>query len=211
MRGEGFYNYAENFPRCYAYSSAGNDLAELSDGPGDDEFVGKADAAILTGEGFRHETGGFAKNLAFSTRGQDQARFYDSSGDDTFYGKHYYAMMRGDGFYNYAEGFGENLAWSTAGSDRAELYDSYGNDRLDASPGDCQIGYDGGAWTCVRGFAQVTARSELGGTDVVVAGEQLGNGVEAVGPWQLPDVLLSVPYYYQGTAEWCWAGSAACC
>ncbi len=149
LMGTGFYNYAENFDKIFAYATAGDaggvgDRAYMYDSTGNDTFTGRPTFSVLAGTGFYNYAGSFDKVYAYANAGdaggvRDRAYLFDSVGNDTFTGRPTYSTLAGTGYYNYAGSFDKVYGYATAGDaggvgDRANLYDSAGNDTFIGRP-----------------------------------------------------------------------------
>ena len=76
LYGDGFYNYASDFDRVYAYArEGGNDRAFLYDSAGNDTFVAASSYAKFYGGGFYNYATGFDLVRAYATRGGSDAKY----------------------------------------------------------------------------------------------------------------------------------------
>ena len=182
MTGNGYFNYASNFDRNYAYATAGDaggvgDRAYLYDSAGNDTLTATPVWNLLRGTGYYNYVQNFDQAYVYATTDAggvgDQSFLYDSAGNDMLTATPGHSLLAGPGYSNYSENFDSMVAYATAGDaggvgDRAYLYDSAGNDTLVADPTHALLrgpGYSNDA----SGFDQVYAYAS---TDAGGAGDQ---------------------------------------
>jgi len=171
--GPSYVNAAEGFYRVVAYSSEGNDRAELYDSDTSlDTFVGQPSSSSIYGPGFFHTAVGFAEVYAHASPDdgfEDRAKLYDSDGNDTFWAgpsspegnRLDGTTLAGHGFSYAVDGFFQIIGHSYAGGDdEARLYGADGSqDFLRAFfASDYSEMYDSATYkTTAKGFAKTTA------------------------------------------------------
>lgn len=83
--GDGYYNSAASFASYVAYSTLGNDIAQIEDTAADDLLISESDSTIFTDSVYVVETNGFATREFRSVNGgHDTAYLYDSEGVNHF-------------------------------------------------------------------------------------------------------------------------------
>ncbi len=182
-----YYNRAENFDSYEATSTAGADLARLTDSPtSDDQFVAEPTRATLSGSGLSSRANNFRYVVAYATGGNDTAQLKDSPGTDTFVATPAYGVMYASAsavnpaYLNRAGGFDQVEALSqSGGGDSARLYDSPGDDNFTADPTYVLLANDPGNPTAysnkATGFRYAHASANGGGTDKAWLYDSSGN------------------------------------
>jgi hypothetical protein len=189
-----FYNRGEGFDSYEATSTAGADLARLTDSPAsDDQFVAEPTWATLSGSGLSSRANNFRYAVAYATGGNDTAQLKDSPGTDTFIATPAYGVMYASAsalnpaYLNRAGGFDQVEAVSASGGDdSARLYDSAGDDNFTAYPTYVLLANDPSNPTAysnkATGFRYAHASASGGGTDKAWLYDSSGNDTFAAYP-----------------------------
>jgi hypothetical protein len=192
--GTSYTVWATSIEQSTVYGGGGNDIGNLYDSAGDDNFYGYSDRAILSGPGFTNTIRNFATVIAQATLGgNDQATYYDTAGNDVYGAWFSQSYMYGNGYRNEARGFDSSIAYATSGGyDQATFYDTTGNDSYVAWYNQAYM-YGSGYRNEVRGFDYTLAQASSGGDDQATFYDTAGNDV--YGAW------ANQAYMY-GTGYW---------
>jgi hypothetical protein len=146
------------------YGHGGNDVANLTGGPGIDQAELRETSAKLTGVSYQVLVYTTPFTNAQSGGGQDRALFYDTAGNDTFYADPLGANLSGAGYLHAANDFHRVYAYTSGGDDSAKFVGSKGDDRFTATENDARM-YGDGYYNYARGFGVVHGSAEGGAND----------------------------------------------
>lgn len=166
-------------------AGSGESVAQLSDSPGDDNFICRPGLAELSGSGFRIQVESFSIVHGYSRMGGDDvASLYDSAGNDRFVGRPEQAVLSGDGYYFRAKFFRYVHAYSLQGGyDTAQLYGSSGNDILVSQREFTRLSSQN-YFLRAKFFDSVTAKAGQGGRDTAtIIGSPLAETLTAGPRW----------------------------
>jgi hypothetical protein len=194
LLGTGYTVWATSIEQSTVYSGGGNDIGNLYDSAGDDNFYGYSDRAIISGSGFTNTLRNFPSVIAQATLGgNDQATYYDTAGNDVFGAWLNQSYLYGTGYRNEARGFDSSIAYATLGGyDQASFFDTAGNDSYVANFNQAYM-QGTGYKNEVRGFDYTLAQASSGGNDQATFYDTAGNDV--YGAW------ANQAYMY-GTGYW---------
>jgi RHS repeat-associated protein len=166
MAGTNYWNVADGFGVAIGLSAGGgNDYSYLYSAKNDGTFYGYDTNSVMQGSNYYYQEKGFRYAFAYGAGG-NTAFLSDSGGGATLEAHQASSVFSGSTLYIDAMNFVTVDATGNGnkGSDGAYLDDSPGNDHVNAAGDTAQILYPNSVVN-VGAFANVLARSTLGGTD----------------------------------------------
>jgi hypothetical protein len=166
MAGANYWNVADGFGVVIGLSAgASNDYAYFYDAKNNGTFYGYDTNSVMQGSNYYYQAVGFRFVFALSAGG-NSAFLSDSGGGATLDAHQTYSVLYGSTFYNVANDYAtvDVTGNGKRGSDTAFVNDSPDNDHVNAAGDTAQILYPSNVVN-VAAFANVLARSTLGGTD----------------------------------------------
>jgi hypothetical protein len=169
VAGSNYWNVANGFGAVFDLSAGGgNDKAYFYDAKNNGTFFGYSGNSVMQGTGYYYDAVGVRYMFALSYGGNTAILTDNGPGGATFEAHQAYSILyTASTFYDFASNFTTVNATGTGktGTDGAYLYDSVGNDSVLAKGDGAQIAYGAGDVANILAFANVLARSTLGGSD----------------------------------------------
>jgi hypothetical protein len=159
----GWTMFANGLHSITAFSTGGNDRAQLLDSAGDDRLTNDRLLVAMQGSGFANYTVGFRQIEATAGRGNDRADLTGTAGDDRLIAGDRHGELHTGLNSITAKGFSNLRISGGGGKDFAQLRDSLANDQFVFGPGAAQAEING-TRIQLGDFEQIRANSS-GGND----------------------------------------------
>jgi hypothetical protein len=175
------------FATVTATQGSNNDLAQLTDSPGDDDFSGTPAFSYLKARSgaYDNQVAGFARVYAYSSTGNDIATLSGSAGNDQFQGSRAFSILTDSStyFYQATNFFRVNAVGGQGGNDTATLYDS--GTHSDTFEGQGTTGQVFGTDYVVEAdaFSMVAAVASAGSSDTLYL-QAVTYAFSQSGPWR---------------------------